>query len=346
LSAVAGATTARKELVKVTAGSVQRPTSPAAGSPEEAAAVAAPVGESVLSGLPSMAAVVDACTSAMVLIDATGRIRLLNGAFADLLGGPGSALIGRSVWDVLPVEIGVALSLDWQAPTGGARLLPIPGRVYIDAAGRHRHIAWSVKPVREHCTVADPPDALAAGNFFVATGVDVTRERSAEAAWRERAHTDALTGLGNRAFAFAELAANLDPLRGAGCGLLFCDLDGFKAVNDTHGHGVGDQVLIEVAARLQRTIRDGDQVARLGGDEFLVIVPSRDPISTRAIAARIEQALARPIHVAGVHLLLGVSAGITIADPGDDPAIVLQAADAAMYTHKTAKRSRSARAAD
>jgi diguanylate cyclase (GGDEF)-like protein len=91
----------------------------------------------------------------------------------------------------------------------------------------------------------------------------------------------------------------VDPFRSASCAVLFCDLDGFKPVNEVHGHAVGDQVLIEVARRLRQTVREEDVVARLGVDEFLMLIPAGGGYGARAVATRIQHALARPIRLAG-----------------------------------------------
>jgi cyclic di-GMP phosphodiesterase Gmr len=313
-----------------------------------------------------LSAVIDACVAAMVLIDGDARIRLVNQRYADLIGKSVDAVLGRSAWDLLPVEIGLALSLDRDAPGWSlAGVLAVPEQICVDAVGDRRRIAWSVRPVR-----ADPetgasgkaqgegrgdagghtPELLDGSSgvggrgFVLATGVDVTRERTAEITWRERAHTDALTGLANRTAVLNALAVMVDRLRGAGCAVLFCDLDGFKPVNDVYGHAAGDQVLTEVARRLRQSVREQDVVARLGGDEFLVLIPAGGGYGARAVAARIEHALARPIRLAsGSSVRIGVSIGVRVADPGQEPATVLHDADAAMYARKTAHRSVSDR---
>jgi diguanylate cyclase (GGDEF)-like protein/PAS domain S-box-containing protein len=275
--------------------------------------------------LPSLRAVIDACPSAMVLIDRTGHLVLINRAFAALFPATPLGLVGRSVWGLLPMEVGVAALSDLENRPSSARPVNVPEQVLVDPVGNRRRIAWTISVVQDY-----------QGNpgHLLATGVDVTRERTLQASWRERAETDQLTGLANRAFVLTALASYLDAFRGTGCGLLFADLDGFKAINDTHGHAVGDLVLKEVAARLTHTLRPDDIIARLGGDEFVVVVPAGGAIDAQALTSRIERALARPMQFNGTTLRVGVSIGTRIADPGEDPPAVLRDADEAMYQHK------------
>jgi GGDEF domain-containing protein len=92
--------------------------------------------------------------------------------------------------------------------------------------------------------------------------------------------------------------------------VLYCDLDGFKAVNDAHGHGAGDEVLRVVAARLVEQVRDGDAVARLGGDEFVIVAERVNVTEAADLAGRIEACLAAPMHIGGVRVQVTVSIGI------------------------------------
>jgi cyclic di-GMP phosphodiesterase Gmr len=278
-----------------------------------------------------VAAVLSASTAALVLIDQSQHIRLANQVFADLIDSTPNQLAGRNAWEVLPAEVGIAASLNWEV--GDRRLPKVPEQVCTNAVGDRRRISWSLGPVR------DPSGRVVA---LLATGVDVTRERLAEANWRQQAHTDALTGLHNRASIMSALESVLDAVRGVGCALLFGDLDDFKQVNDTYGHPVGDHVLVEVATRLRATVREDDLVARLGGDEFLIVAPACGHFAARAIAARVGNALSRPIRAPGLStpIYVSLSLGIQIADPDHDAATALHAADAAMYTQKRAKRQR------
>jgi diguanylate cyclase (GGDEF)-like protein/PAS domain S-box-containing protein len=277
------------------------------------------------------AAIWDACPAALVLVDRSGVVRAVNQAFATVHDAMPEALIGRQAWELLPMEVGIAALADLGPSSTRAATLPsVPEQVLVDAVGNRRRIAWSLAPI----TGADGRVA-----YLLATGVDLTRERTLQATLRERAESDALTGLANRAYLTAALAACLDPFRGAGASLLFCDLDGFKTVNDTLGHHVGDLVLQEVAQRLTRTCRPDDVIARLGGDEFVILVPGRGGFDAKAMTARLERALTRPMNLADHPVRVGVSIGVRVADPGENPAQVLQDADTAMYQRKNQRKN-------
>jgi diguanylate cyclase (GGDEF)-like protein len=159
--------------------------------------------------------------------------------------------------------------------------------------------------------------------------------------------TDDLTGLPNR-FAFSQrLQAALSGLEveSGHVGVVFCDVDHFKLVNDSYGHAVGDAVLQAVAERLAAVMRAGDIVARLGGDEFAVLVQHvADPAAIRSVADRIVDALAAPLYVDGVgELYAAISVGVRMSDDADAAADVLLAdADLAMYRAKGAGGGRCA----
>jgi diguanylate cyclase len=122
-------------------------------------------------------------------------------------------------------------------------------------------------------------------------------------------------------------------------GLALVDLDGFKAVNDTWGHGAGDQVLRVVAGRLAAAVGPGCLVARLGGDEFAVLVMGPDVARTAGLAGLARAGLVSPVTAGRVRLTVGASVGVTTRSPGDAVATDLLArADAAMYRDKTRPR--------
>ena len=159
----------------------------------------------------------------------------------------------------------------------------------------------------------------------------------AEEALRHQALHDALTGLPNRALLHDRAAQALaaSARDGGGVALLLMDLDGFKAVNDTLGHEVGDLLLRQVAARVQATLRASDTVARLGGDEFAVLLPGADLLGATIAARAIQAAIARPILVHGHLLNVGASIGAALAPVhGADASTLLRKADVAMYAAK------------
>lgn len=159
---------------------------------------------------------------------------------------------------------------------------------------------------------------------------------------RRKAQTDHLTGLANRAELMERLEDFCDALPDPGQGggrtlaLLYVDLDGFKAVNDNHGHAAGDEMLQRVAACLRQVVQSDDTVARIGGDEFVVLLQDSDPLTARAVADEIIGAISREHRIGdGRVLRVGCSVGVSIApDQGRDPEVLLARADAALYSVK------------
>ena len=170
---------------------------------------------------------------------------------------------------------------------------------------------------------------------------DITEQRAAEKELRRQATTDALTGLGNRRTALAQLRAALGT--GSKLGVIYLDLDRFKLINDSLGHGAGDALLVAVSARLLDAVGPLGQVARLGGDEFLILVQGEAP---EAVAERVAAALAAPLEVEGLDLRVTASMGLTVARPDSTPESLLRDADAAMYAAKESGRAAWARFTD
>jgi diguanylate cyclase (GGDEF)-like protein len=171
-------------------------------------------------------------------------------------------------------------------------------------------------------------------------------ERAADilARTRHKAYHDPLTGLANRAL-FGEMAEQhlaLCRRYGEHLAILYMDLDGFKSVNDTYGHAVGDVLLQKVAARLESEVRRSDLVARLGGDEFAAVLMNTDRVGAAKVAAKLVEALSAPYSLDGISVTR-VSASIGVAifpETGKDIEILLQRADYAMYLAKSAGKRR------
>jgi len=171
------------------------------------------------------------------------------------------------------------------------------------------------------------------------------RLQVAKAQAEEQALTDALTGLRNRRAMAQAIASAL--AAGRPLGVMQIDLDHFKAVNDTLGHGAGDRVLVEVAAILTRETRAGDTAARLGGDEFVILFPGLiDPARLRAIGERVRTAIERPVPYRGLLARVSASIGIVIATGAADADVeaaaedLLRRVDQALYAAKNAGRAR------
>lgn len=163
--------------------------------------------------------------------------------------------------------------------------------------------------------------------------VDITEARASALELERRAHRDSLTGLANRTVVMERLSevvttARQEDSQGA---LLFCDLDNFKVVNDQHGHLVGDDVLSELATRLDSCVRIGDTAGRFGGDEFVIVAYPMSLRSAQALGQRLSERLSAPIVFDGDVMRVHVSIGIAMITGTVTPAEVVRRADAAMY---------------
>ncbi len=170
-------------------------------------------------------------------------------------------------------------------------------------------------------------------------GSDVTDVRRAEQQVRYLAHHDSLTGLANRAAfmaALAETCARAEAgIAGQGLALLMLDLDRFKGVNDTLGHGAGDELLGFVAERMRNCLRGDTVIARLGGDEFGIIAAAADQAEAEAIARRLITTIGQTYRLRGLNQSIGVSVGIAlIGRDASAPDLCMQHADIALYAAK------------
>jgi len=283
------------------------------------------------SRLDSLAIATLEATAALVLVcDGAGRILLANPALQRFTGRSRDELHGALLYDVVvqPQEIEIA-RVGIAAVYAGDPA--IPGEVdWLDGDGEARRIELQTSVLTDD---DGRPFALA----FI--GIDVTEHRLREAHTRRLAMTDPLTGVANRSALFAALATHLDPDGGRGCGVLFCDLNDFKAINDQHGHAVGDRLLLALAERLRQLAGPGDIVARLGGDEFVLVFPDIDGAALVGRLRRLQVLIEAPFELSDVVVRIGASIGSTTGEPGDDPDGVLAQADFAMYDMKRSRRT-------
>lgn len=174
------------------------------------------------------------------------------------------------------------------------------------------------------------------GNALTVDGIarDISDLKRAEEELRNLAHVDALTGLPNRRSVLGTLARRAEA--GTPVAVMFLDLDGFKAVNDTLGHEAGDELLIQVATRIESVTRQDDVVGRLGGDEFVVVC---DPGAARPLAQRVLAAISEPYLLAAGPADISASIGVAIALDDEPASDTLRRADEAMYDAKHAGKA-------
>ncbi|MEF7612605.1 PAS domain S-box protein [Aquincola sp. MAHUQ-54] len=177
---------------------------------------------------------------------------------------------------------------------------------------------------------------------------DITHMKLQQQEVEDLAYHDALTGLPNRTLLKSRLVQALGAAQRAGNHVAACflDLDGFKAVNDVHGHEAGDRLLCEVARRLAGIVRGHDTVARLGGDEFvLVLTQLASPNDVHVVVERAERAIAAPVEIGpGLQARVGGSFGVAVATAGIDATALLAQADVAMYEVKRRRKQQPAAA--
>ena len=177
---------------------------------------------------------------------------------------------------------------------------------------------------------------------FVGSAEDVTDEYLRSSQLEAEALTDPMTGTANRRALEMTLTELLEQPDGPQFAVLLCDLDGFKQVNDSLGHGAGDDVIAEVGRRLKEVSRDGDTVARLGGDEFVVVARNvRDYDHAMELAQRVLPVLRTPFMVADTQIDLSGSVGVAISSSKSTVLGVLQQADHAMYEAKRSGRNQA-----
>jgi diguanylate cyclase (GGDEF)-like protein/PAS domain S-box-containing protein len=194
-------------------------------------------------------------------------------------------------------------------------------------------------------TISAVRDAQGNTRLYVALFSDITLIKEQERALQHLAHYDALTGLPNRVLLADRLRQGMVQAQRYGrlLAVAFLDLDGFKAINDEHGHGVGDQLLIAAAAGMQQVLREGDTLARIGGDEFVaVLLDLADIQASVTLLARLLAAAAQAVPVGGQLLQVSASVGVTFYPQADaiDPEQLLRQADQAMYQAKLAGKNR------
>jgi len=205
----------------------------------------------------------------------------------------------------------------------------------------YRLISLESDTLAVHQELARPRDS---SDIVLGTVQNITEQRESEKRIRKLAYSDALTGLASRAYFHQHLADVIKAAhrRSERFALLFLDLDGFKDVNDSLGHDVGDMLLKEIALRLQDAIRDTDFVARLSGDEFCIMADNlNDQYDAAHVADRCLELMNEPVNLGKQNIRPRCSIGIAYyPDDGEDSKSLLKAADSAMYAAKEAGKHR------
>ncbi|MEV6349031.1 diguanylate cyclase [Actinoplanes sp. NPDC051851] len=263
-----------------------------------------------------------------MVVDHGGVIRYASPAAERVLGTAPELLAGSSLDDrTHPDDLPAVVLL-------GNRLTANPG-VGIAIQLRWRHADASYRWLDVICTdLFDNPSIRG----VVLNARDATESRALHDELRRQADHDSLTGLANRALLHRRFAEVTDA--DGRVSVLLIDLDGFKQINDEHGHHAGDLVLTAVAERLTGLLGVGETAARLGGDEFAVLLPGTTEEEAANLAGRIAVVLAEPMLIAGAWLTVGASVGVAGGGAGDGER-VLREADAAMYRRKHARKQRA-----
>jgi diguanylate cyclase (GGDEF)-like protein len=240
--------------------------------------------------------------------------------------------LGANDYVTKPVDFSVAL----------ARVVTQLGRRQAEETIREVNEALSRANEELEGRVADRTKDLVQANDHLRH--EMQQREQSQATIAHLAHHDALTGLPNRLQFHQQLthAVQHHQLHGNDLAVLFIDLDGFKAINDTLGHATGDALLKHVASRLRNALRDEDTIGRLGGDEFAVIqVGVEQPREAAALAMRLIEVVKTPFRINNQSLTVGASVGIVLADSDyQEPEELLRAADLAMYRAKADGRGR------
>ena len=276
--------------------------------------------------------------ASVAVLDDRQRYLFTNDAFDRLVGHPRGSLIGMTMREALG-EVGYEFRRPHiEAALAGQRTMFESER---GQPGRAFFLETTYIPFRA-------ADGRVAG--FVGLGQDVTAHRLQHQKLLDASQTDPLTGVLNRAgfdLRVQEALARAQAERHL-LALLYLDLDGFKPVNDEHGHAAGDTLLTAAAQRLQRVLRPSDVLARLGGDEFAVVLAdAKDVTAAQAVARKIVSSLGEVFEINGKSVRIGGSVGVALATNGQDTIQgLLQRADAALYLAKRAGRGRFEMAAE
>ena len=277
----------------------------------------------------------DNMAQGLCMFDGNQRLTVWNDRYVELLSMPAHLLkVGTPLHEILASRVATGMRREPADPAVKAKVKELlalpPDASRIDELVNGKFVMLTRQPM--------------AGGGWVTLIEDITERRRVEAEIVHLARHDVLTGLANRAEFNARLEEASRRLKrnGGNVTVMMIDLDRFKAVNDTLGHLAGDQLLSEVARRLQSTVRDTDVLARLGGDEFAIIQEGAadQHEGAVALALRIIEAISAPFGLNGQEVAVGTSIGIALApENGVEPDELLKRADLALYSVKSSGRN-------
>jgi len=263
--------------------------------------------------------------------DDRGRLKMVSSSLAETLRTSKEELIGRQLSDIVQDS----LIRDGINVPGGTRSLA--EKIASQVPFRGIDVKVSINGTEQWWTLAGKPIFNDSGYFcgYRGAGSDVTASREARLRLSHMAHHDTLTDLPNRALLHEHLNGILS--RGQSCAVLFIDLDQFKEINDTLGHGAGDALLIQMATRIRGSVPSDCLVSRLGGDEFAIVIPPlENSIQIDQLAARIISEICEPLTINNNKVNVGASIGIARA-PSDGVTVndLFRHADLALYRAKS-----------
>jgi diguanylate cyclase (GGDEF)-like protein/PAS domain S-box-containing protein len=280
------------------------------------------------------AEVIDNAGEGIIVYDRELRYVIFNRFMEELTGLSATDLVGRNAVDVFPHLRQEGVDVLLNRALAGETVSSPDTHYHVPRTGREGWVSAVYRPHRD-----------GRGNTIGVIGLirDVSERKLAEQQIEYHAYHDALTGLANRRL-FEEhltLALALAQRRQRLVAVLFIDLDNFKTVNDSRGHGAGDALLREVAQRLRASVREGDTVARVGGDEFTLVLQELTRREDAAVvAAKLLNIIATPLDTGGERLYVTASIGVTVyPEDGSDAESLLKNADNAMYRAKAAGRN-------
>jgi len=266
------------------------------------------------------------------LVSSDGEILLANSSLGTMLGYRVEALVMMSLRDITHPD-----DVDLDA----AKMQDLLGGEIETYSVEKRYVAADGKSLWGQLTTAAVPDLQGDVHGLIVQLQDVTQRRDAELELANRALHDPLTGLANRFLVQQWLSSALLEHLGRDVGVLYCDLDRFKVVNDSLGHGAGDDVLVEAAARLCSAVRPEDLVGRVGGDEFVVVCERLNgPDDLVRLANRLADVLDEPIVIGEHSHTVTISIGAAVGRSPDSADEMLQRADMALLRAKRMGRAR------